>query len=153
MSRHDDAVRLRHMLNYAREAIVLLRDKTRSDLDRERLLQLGLVRLIEIVGGAASRVSSEAQSRHPEILWPQIISTRNRLIHGYDFVDFDILWQTVKEALPALVAQLEKIVSEETGLDGPRTTGGDNIVARRGSHEGHGRGVERVGPDRIYDSQ
>lgn len=113
MSKHDDAVRLRHMLDYSQEAIALLQDKTRPDLDRDRLLQLGLVRLIEIVGEAASRVTKETQAQHPEVLWPQIVSTRNRLIHGYDFVDFDILWQTVKEDLPALVAELEKIEEKD----------------------------------------
>ena len=113
MLRPDDRVRLQHMLDYSREAIALLEGKTRPDLDRERLLQLGLVRLIEIVGEAAARVSGEAQARYPQIPWPQVVSTRNRLIHGYDFVDFDILWQTIKEDLPSLVADLERILSEE----------------------------------------
>ena len=113
MPRHDDMVRLRHMLDYSREAIGLVRDRTRSDLGQDRLLQLGLVRLIEIVGEAASRVSKATQAQHQQILWPQIISTRNRLIHGYDFVDYDILWQTVTEDLPALVVELERIIVEE----------------------------------------
>ena len=41
--------------------------------------------------------------------WFQIVGLRNRLIHGYDAVDFDILWGVLSEELPALVATLEKI--------------------------------------------
>jgi uncharacterized protein with HEPN domain len=72
----------------------MVRGKTRPDLDRDRLLNLALVRLLEIVGEAASRMPQEERARHPEIPWSDIVSLRNRLIHGYDEVDFDILWQT-----------------------------------------------------------
>jgi uncharacterized protein with HEPN domain len=75
------------------------------------MLQLGLVRLVEIEGEAAGRVSSETRQRHSQIPWPQISGTRYRLIHGYDFVDYDILWQTVTEDRPALVAAVEPFVS------------------------------------------
>jgi len=111
MPSHDDDVRFRHMLDYSREAILLAGDKTRGDLDTNRMLQLSVVRLVEIVGEAASRVSASARQRHPQIPWLQIAGMRNRLIHGYDFVDLDILWQTVKEDLPALVAVLEPLVA------------------------------------------
>jgi uncharacterized protein with HEPN domain len=47
-------------------------------------------------------------SRHPDIAWPEIIGLRNRLIHGYDSVDFDILWQIVTDDLAPLIAALEK---------------------------------------------
>ncbi len=109
MSSQNDDIRLRHMLDYAREAILLAENRGRSDLDADRMLQLSLVRLVEIVGEAATRVSDSTRQRHPQIPWPQIAGMRNRLIHGYDFVDYDILWQTVTEDLPALVAALEPI--------------------------------------------
>ena len=66
-----------------------------------------------IVGEAANRVPHEKQSQHPEIPWPQIIGLRNRLIHGYDAVDYDILWQIITEDLPLLVDALEVILSLE----------------------------------------
>ena len=101
------------MLDHAREAMALVQGKTRADLDSDRLLNLALVRLLEIIGEAANRISEEEQARHPEIPWPQIVSLRNRLIHGYDSVDFDILWQIVTEDLPPLIASLEGIVSSQ----------------------------------------
>ena len=113
MSRHEDRLRLRHMLRYSREIMTLARGKARADLDHERLLNLALVRLIEIVGEAACRVSPETRAGHPEIPWAQITNMRNRLIHGYDWVDFDILWQTVIEDIPELAAKLEAFVPTE----------------------------------------
>jgi uncharacterized protein with HEPN domain len=108
MSRHEGDVRLRHMLDHAKEAAAMARDRTRADLDRDRKLNLSLVRLLEIVGEAASRVPAGERSRHPDIPWPEIVGLRNRLIHGYDSVDFDILWQIVTHDLPPLIAALEK---------------------------------------------
>jgi uncharacterized protein with HEPN domain len=110
MSKHNDPLHLRHMLDHAAEAVELCRGWTLGDLERERLLQLGLVRLIEIVGEAAVRISKDLQNLHPEIPRPQIVAMRNRLVHGYDFVDHAILWQTVQEELPALIAQLEEVI-------------------------------------------
>jgi uncharacterized protein with HEPN domain len=113
MSRHNDLIRLRHMLDHATEAVELTQGKTRNDLDSDRLLGLALVRLLEIIGEAANRVSADYCSSHPSIPWAQIISLRNRLIHGYNSVDMDILWQIVSKDLPSLIDKLEIIVLTE----------------------------------------
>lgn len=110
MSSQRDRDRIGHMLDHARETITLTRGKARADLDNDRVLNLALVRLLEIVGEAAGRVSKEECALHPEIPWPQIIGLRNRLIHGYDVVDNDILWQIITRDLPQLVEALEAIV-------------------------------------------
>ncbi|MHB9052382.1 MAG: HepT-like ribonuclease domain-containing protein [Thermoleophilia bacterium] len=108
MTLHDDDMRLRHMLDYSHEALELVKNRRRSDLDNDRVLELALVRLLEIIGEAASRVSEEGRERNPEIPWPQIISLRNRLIHGYDSIDMDVLWEILQGDLPALISKLEK---------------------------------------------
>ncbi len=112
MSQSDDATWLRHMLDHTREAVEMARGRSRQDLDLERQLNLSLARLLEILGEAANRVSEERQTAHPEVPWKQIIGLRNRLIHGDDSVDFDILWKVVTEDLPPLVTTLKKIASE-----------------------------------------
>jgi uncharacterized protein with HEPN domain len=111
MSRRESAVRLRHMLDHAREAVTMAKDKTRDDLYTDRMLNLAVVRLLEIVGEAASRTPVDERAQHPDIPWSQIVGLRNRLIHGYDSVDFEILWQIVNHDLPALIVALEQIVS------------------------------------------
>jgi uncharacterized protein with HEPN domain len=110
MTKQINDIRLRHMLDHAREAVALAEGKVRQDLDDDRLLELALVRLLEIVGEAASRVPKEECVRYPEIPWPEIVGLRNRLIHGYDAVDLDILWQIIVNDLPPLVIALETIV-------------------------------------------
>lgn len=107
MSQHDDDVRISHMLDYSREALELSKGRSREDLDTDRTIELALVRLIEIIGEAASRVSEEARDSKPEIPWSQIVSLRNRLIHGYDSVDLDILWEIIQGDLPDLISKLE----------------------------------------------
>ena len=115
MSHHEDRIRLRHMLDHAREALTMVNGRSRSDLDTDRQLNLALVRLLEIVGEAANRVSTETRDRHPEIPWQDTIDLRYRLIHGYDSVDFDVLWRVLHNDLPPLIAALEGIVGAEQG--------------------------------------
>lgn len=68
MTRHDDLARLRHMLEHAREAVSMVAGKEGEDLRTERMLELALVRLIEIIGKAAARVSPEGQLETPPYL-------------------------------------------------------------------------------------
>ncbi|HEY7220389.1 MAG TPA: HepT-like ribonuclease domain-containing protein [Candidatus Binatia bacterium] len=101
------------MLDHSHEVVAMAQGKTRQDLDRDRKLNLSLVRLLEIVGEAASRVPKQERDRYSDIPWSEIVGLRNRLIHGYDEVDFDILWQIVTQDLPPLVTALERILSEK----------------------------------------
>jgi len=107
MPRERDGVRLLHMLEHSREAIQLVAGRTRRDLDTDRVLSLALVRLLEIVGEAASGISADARSKRPGIPWVGIVGLRNRLIHGYDSVDLDVIWSIVEHDLPGLVRELE----------------------------------------------
>lgn len=113
MSRNNHIVNLRHMLDHAKETLSLVQGKNRADLDSDRLLNLSVVRLLEIIGEAAGRVAKEQRCRMPGIPWSQIINLRHRLIHGYDKVDFGIVWKIVTQDLPQLIAQLEKIIPPE----------------------------------------
>ncbi len=108
----EDLSRLRHMLESAREALGLIRDKSRRDLDTERILSLALVRLLEVIGEAASRVSNPTRLESSDIPWAQIVSLRNRLIHGYDEVDMDVLWEIIADDLPPLIARLEALTKD-----------------------------------------
>lgn len=108
----DDETRLRHMLDAAREATDMAAGQQRGDLDTDRKLCLSLVHLLEIVGEAAAGVSQEARRRHAELPWKRMRGMRNRLIHAYFDVNLDVVWQTIQEDLPGLVAQLEGILGD-----------------------------------------
>jgi uncharacterized protein with HEPN domain len=111
MSKRDPETAWRQILAHAREAVALTQGKTRADLDQDRLLNLALTRLVEILGEAANRIPEEVQAQYPELPWLQMIGARNRLIHGYDNVDFDILWAIVSHDLPVLISQFEYILN------------------------------------------
>ena len=112
MSRHEDGVTLRQMLDHTEEAVALARNRTRIDLESDRVFFLALLKLVEIVGEAASRISEPMQAAHPEIPWREIIGTRNRLIHGYDAVDYDILWEIVTADFLPLANQIKTVIAK-----------------------------------------
>ncbi|MDQ5878530.1 MAG: hypothetical protein QG616_1546 [Pseudomonadota bacterium] len=102
----EDIIRLRHMLEAIDDASSFIAGRQRGALDTDKMLLFALVRCVEIVGEAASRLSTEAQASAPAIPWPAIIGMRNRLIHAYFDVDAEIVWKTVTVELPALAAEL-----------------------------------------------
>ena len=106
-----DNISLRQMLDHAREARQLAAERSRGDLDSDRLFHLAMTRLLEIVGEAAGRVSESTRDQCPGIAWSQIVGLRNRLIHGYDQVDCDILWAIVSSDLDPLISELEAILT------------------------------------------
>jgi uncharacterized protein with HEPN domain len=114
MSRHDDSVRLRHMLDASRKAIALTSGKTRAQVERDEVGQLALARLLEIVGEAASKVSPGFRDAHPEIPWGEMGGLRNRLAHAYFDIDLDVLLDIVAKDLPPLVAKIEGILAATT---------------------------------------
>jgi uncharacterized protein with HEPN domain len=108
-----DIIRVHHMLDAAQEALSFVGDKSRQELDANRMLTLSLVKSIEIVGEAASRVSSAFRETHQEIPWMVIVTMRNRLIHAYFDVDLDRVWDTIIDDLPPLIHKLKMILSME----------------------------------------
>ena len=111
--KRDDRIRLEHMLEAARQAVGVASERVREDLDRDRFLVLGLMKCLEIVGEAASKLSVETRVRYPDIPWPQIIGMRNRLIHAYFDINLDRMWDTLKEDLPSLIQTLERVLQNE----------------------------------------
>jgi uncharacterized protein with HEPN domain len=112
MTQHDPIVRIKHMRDYALEAIQMMGATTVEQLHEDRKLQLALAQLIEIVGEAASRVPDEVRVLHPAIPWQFAANMRNRLIHGYDLIDYDIVFDTVTSDLPDLVKKLDEILPQ-----------------------------------------
>jgi uncharacterized protein with HEPN domain len=111
MTQHDPIVRMKHMRDHAREAVEMLGDRTLEQFRNDRVLQLALVQLVEIVGEAASRVSQATRDLHPSIPWQLAADMRNKLIHGYDVIEFEIVFDTVRNDLPTIVTSLDPAIA------------------------------------------
>lgn len=110
MPKNDDLVRLRHMFDAAQKLTEFTKACNRKDFEKDEKLTLAVVRLLEILGEAAKYISDEYRQKHTVIPWRQIAGTRDRLIHGYFDIDFDIIWKIVSEDIPLLVTNLQKIL-------------------------------------------
>jgi uncharacterized protein with HEPN domain len=93
----------------ARQALAFAAGKSRADLDASRQLVLALVKLVEIVGEAASQVSRDAQQEVPSVPWRDMVAMRRRLVHAYFDINLDVVWSTVVTDLPALIGALETV--------------------------------------------
>ena len=112
--RRDDAYLL-DMLVAARKAVAFGTDLTYQEFARSDLHQNAILKVLEVVGEAASRIGEDFKTAHPEIPWRQIIGFRNRVVHVYFEIDLGVVWQIVQEDLPVLISQLEPLVPPESG--------------------------------------
>lgn len=110
---NEDRIRIQHMVDAAEEALSFVRTATKEDFSQSRLLILSVIKEIEIIGEAASKISEETKLKYSKILWKDIVGMRNRLIHGYFDVDVNLVWNTTKNNLPPLIKSLKEILIED----------------------------------------
>jgi uncharacterized protein with HEPN domain len=106
----DDLVYVGHMLDMAIAAAGKIAGIDRAQYDADENLRLALAHLIQTIGEAARRVSSEYQQQHTQIPWSRIIGMRHKVVHDYLHVDFDLVWDVVTAHIPPLVAELRSIL-------------------------------------------
>jgi uncharacterized protein with HEPN domain len=117
--RPEDVERLQDMLAAAQDALHFATGRAESDLAADRMLFLAMVKAVEIVGEAASRLSAETREQYPQVAWTGIIGMRNILVHAYGSIDTGEMWKTVQNDLPSLVTELERILAaQEEASDG-----------------------------------
>jgi uncharacterized protein with HEPN domain len=98
------------MLDAVTEALAFVKGKNRQDIENDRMRTLAIIKELEIIGEAASKVTPELKAAYPDIPWTDVVGMRNRLIHGYFDIDLDRVWDTVIDDLAPLHEQLGKIV-------------------------------------------
>ncbi len=111
----DDATRVRHMHDAARDALGFAAGRQRADLDADRMLYSALVWNLTIIGEAAAQLTTETRAALAGVPWAQIVAMRNRLVHGYYLIDPDIVWDTVTTHLPVLIVALEQWLTSAPG--------------------------------------
>ena len=86
---------------------------TRQGFLQDTQVQDSAIRRLEIIGEAAGRISPDFRDAQPEIRWSEIRGMRNRMIHGYDDIDMDVVWDTVERDIPHLIQIIESLAPPE----------------------------------------
>ncbi|MCW5878677.1 MAG: DUF86 domain-containing protein [Anaerolineales bacterium] len=97
------------------EAIESYAISTYEQFIADHKTQDGVMYNLIIMGEAANRVSTEFQERHPQVPWSSIIGTRNVIVHGYDQVKLQIVWQILQKELSQLKEKLKQILADIAG--------------------------------------
>ncbi len=111
--RAEDRVRVGHMVEACEAAVRFAAGRRRDDLDQDEMLLFAIVRAVEIIGEAASKVTEETRATHGEVPWKAIVGMRNRLVHAYFEIDTSIVWVAVTEEIPALLSQLRPLGAKQ----------------------------------------
>jgi len=101
---------LRHILDEADYLLKTSRGLQRSEFLEDDTLRRAFVRSLEIIGEAARKIPPDLQSRTPEIDWRSAIGMRDRLIHGYFGVDYELVWDVITEKIPELRKQVQSLL-------------------------------------------
>ncbi|HPC60302.1 MAG TPA: DUF86 domain-containing protein [Verrucomicrobiota bacterium] len=112
MSVHDPQATLRQIRDAARHAQEICADKTLESLLKDWQATAALERFLEIVGEGVKRLPAELRDRYPAVPWKEIAGTRDQLSHGYDDVDYQVLWDAAKADVPVLLATIEQMLND-----------------------------------------
>jgi uncharacterized protein with HEPN domain len=104
-----DAATLLDLIQACSRIIAFTSGVDKSKFEGDQQLTSAVSFQISILGEAVKRLSVEFQGRHPEIAWRKIAGMRDRLIHGYDDIDIEELWNTALRDVPQLLVQLRRI--------------------------------------------
>ena len=85
---------------------------TYEEMICDRKTSYAVARCLEIIGEAANRLPKTLCQKYPEVPWPKIISMRNIIVHDYSGVDYLTVWRTLKESMPELKPQIQKILAD-----------------------------------------
>ena len=102
---------LEQMLDTATRLRALAGARTRDAFETDEVGQLALLHLIQRLGESASRLSADFRADHPEFPWVEMIGMRNRIVHGYDDLDPDIVWRVAREDIEPVIAALERALA------------------------------------------
>ena len=105
---------IKHITDEIEFVLINTKDKNFEQVFDDTILSRAIIRSLEIVGEASKKLHPDFKSQNPQIDWKAIAGTRDKLIHDYFGVDYDIVWDIIKNELPELKFELEKIIERNS---------------------------------------
>lgn len=103
---------LHHILDETRYLLNVSDGVNLAAFQADETLKRAVVRSLEIIGEAVKNLPDDFKAANPRIEWRKMAATRNRLIHGYFSVDFEIVWDVVMNKIPVLHEEIKKLLSQ-----------------------------------------
>ena len=112
-----DKAYLQHILDAISDIETFIESVSKEEFFKNKEKQYAVLRALEIIGEARKNLSKELKATHPEIPWKDIAGMRDKLIHEYFGVDYDILWKTIKRRVPELRQVIYKLLKDIENLN------------------------------------
>lgn len=100
------------MIEFCEKVVSYCSGKSQDEFLADTMTYDATLRNLELIGEAATRIPNDVREAHPDIPWRAIIGARNQLAHAYLFIDDEIIWSMIREAVPALLPALRRILTE-----------------------------------------
>lgn len=107
---------LEDILTAGKQAMQFVEGMTYSDFKYSLKTQFAVVRALEIMGEATKRLPLEFRQQHTSLPWRDMAGMRDKLIHGYTSVDYDVVWRTIRDDLPTMTLTIRQLL-ESLGKD------------------------------------
>lgn len=104
---------LRHILDECEFILHSVENKTKEEIINDAILNRALIRSLEIIGEATKNLEEDVTSKYPQVDWKEMAGMRDKLIHGYFGVDYDIVFSTIKNDIPELHHEVLRIIEIE----------------------------------------
>lgn len=109
---------LRHILDEANYILERAQGLTRDEFKKDATVKRAFVRSIEVIGEASKKVPDEFRKKYTAIDWKAMAGMRDKLVHDYFGIDYDLVWDVVSNKIPTLKKGIEQIISYEESRDG-----------------------------------
>lgn len=103
---------VKHIIDEVSFILNAVKGKDKESVINDPVLSRAIIRSLEIVGEASTKLDPEFKGAYPHIEWRKMANTRHRLIHDYFGVDYDIIWDIITTKLPDLETDIQSIISE-----------------------------------------
>jgi uncharacterized protein with HEPN domain len=103
---------LRHILAEADYLVEHSRHLSKAELLGDETLRRAFVKSLEIIGEAANKIPDDFRRRYPQVEWRAMAGLRDRLVHGYFGVDYDLVWDVITNKIPGLRHEIARLLAE-----------------------------------------